>query len=135
MKETVATRKDYKLDWFSGTGAGGQHRNKHQNCLRLTHIPSGITVTAQGERDRPGNQRIAVEKMQVLLKAYYHPEVQEQRFKATEEIRVYREVDNLVKDHASGMELTYKEVVLDGDLGELIEARKMSLENDNENTG
>ena len=42
-----ATKKDFKLDWFSGSGAGGQHRNKHQNCLRLTHIPSGITVTSQ----------------------------------------------------------------------------------------
>ena len=38
---------DLKIEWYSGTGAGGQHRNKHQNSARVTHIPSGIVVTAQ----------------------------------------------------------------------------------------
>ncbi len=39
--------KDLKIEWYSGTGAGGQHRNKHQNSCRITHIPSGIVVTSQ----------------------------------------------------------------------------------------
>lgn len=38
---------DLKIEWFSGTGAGGQHRNKHQNSCRLTHLPTGLMVTAQ----------------------------------------------------------------------------------------
>lgn len=125
-KVTLTTKKDFKLDWFSGTGAGGQHRNKHMNCLRLTHIESGITVTAQTERDRPSNQRQAMERIAPLIVAYYHPEVQKARFNATETIRTYHQPDNRVKDHASGLMLTYKEVVTDGDLSDMIEARMKS---------
>ncbi len=38
---------DYSIEWYSGSGAGGQHRNKHQNSARITHIPTGIVKTAQ----------------------------------------------------------------------------------------
>lgn len=49
--------RDLRIEWFSGTGAGGQHRNKHQNSCRLTHLPSGIVVTAQTRnRDSSLNQ-------------------------------------------------------------------------------
>jgi len=39
--------RDFKVEWYSGTGAGGQHRNKHQNSCRLTHLPTGLCSTAQ----------------------------------------------------------------------------------------
>jgi protein subunit release factor A len=120
-------KKDFKYDWFSGTGAGGQHRNKHQNCLRLTHVESGITVTAQTNRDRPSNERVAFEKLIPLIKTFYHPEVQKERFKAKETIRTYHEPDNRVKDHASGLVRTYKEVVVDGDIEDMVEARKNAV--------
>jgi len=38
---------DFKIEWYSGTGAGGQHRNKHQNSCRITYLPTGQTATAQ----------------------------------------------------------------------------------------
>ncbi len=65
MKELLfsITKKDFKLEWFSGTGAGGQYRNKHQNCLRLTHIESGVTVTGQSNRDRIANQKEAMQNL------------------------------------------------------------------------
>jgi peptide chain release factor 1 len=40
-------KTDFSLEWYSGSGAGGQHRNKHQNCARLTHLPTGLVKTAQ----------------------------------------------------------------------------------------
>jgi peptide chain release factor 1 len=46
---------DYRIEWFSGSGAGGQHRNKHQNSCRLIHIPTG-TIEARQGRDRVSNQ-------------------------------------------------------------------------------
>lgn len=45
---------NFKIEWFSGTGKGGQHRNKHQNSCRLIHLPTGITVSIQG-RERKSN--------------------------------------------------------------------------------
>lgn len=123
-------RKDLNFDWFSGTGAGGQHRNKHMNCLRLKHIPTGIRVTAQNARDRVTNERDAMEKLTVRVKSFLHPEAVKERFKAKENIRSYREPDNIVKDHASGSVFSYKEIVLDADpeeFGKAIEARRNSV--------
>jgi len=53
------TKKDLKITWFSGTGSGGQHRNKHQNCVRLQHIESGIIATGQSNKDRINNMKEA----------------------------------------------------------------------------
>lgn len=50
------TKKDLKIEYFSGKGAGGQHRNKHQNCVRIHHKDSGALVTGQSHRERQANQ-------------------------------------------------------------------------------
>lgn len=57
------TKKDFEIHWFSGTGAGGQHRNKHQNCCRLYHPASGVRVTGQSNRDRVANQKEALNNL------------------------------------------------------------------------
>ena len=54
------TKKDFDIDYFSGTGAGGQHRNKHQNCVRLRHKESDTMSTGQSNRDRKSNMREAI---------------------------------------------------------------------------
>lgn len=53
------TKKDFSITWFSGTGAGGQYRNKHQNCCRIIHSESGAMGTGQSQRDRVANQKEA----------------------------------------------------------------------------
>jgi len=53
------TKKDFTITWFSGSGAGGQHRNKHQNCCRITHSESGASATGQEQRSREQNLRTA----------------------------------------------------------------------------
>jgi len=53
------TKKDFEVTWFSGTGAGGQYRNKHQNCCRIIHKESGSMGTGQSQRDRISNQKEA----------------------------------------------------------------------------
>jgi peptide chain release factor 1 len=53
------TKKDFKVDWFSGQGAGGQNRNKTKNCCRLTHIDTGIIKVGQNERCREKNKKDA----------------------------------------------------------------------------
>lgn len=61
MKKLIftLTKKDFEITWFSGSGAGGQHRNKHQNCCRIKHIATGILSTGQSQRDRQSNVREA----------------------------------------------------------------------------
>lgn len=123
-----ATKKDFKLDWFSGSGAGGQHRNKHQNCLRLTHVPSGITTISQTERDRPSNLRNAFRAMAKRLVAHWMGEQRKERYRASEEVlRTYHEPDNRVTDHASGKRLTYGEVVDKSSIAEMVEARRHAM--------
>jgi peptide chain release factor 1 len=51
---------DYQIEWFSGTGCGGQHRNKHQNSARITHLPTGVTRSAQ-TRSRENSLRLAMQ--------------------------------------------------------------------------
>jgi len=62
MKELLFSinKKDLKIDYFSGTGAGGQYRNKHQNCVRIHHNESGAISTGQSQRDRKSNIREAL---------------------------------------------------------------------------
>lgn len=126
----ILEKKDLEYAWFSGTGAGGQHRNKHMNCLRLKHVPSNIQVTAQNHRDRLSNERDALEKLTARVKSFYHPEVQKERFRAKETIRSYREPDNIVKDHASGEVFSYKDIVLNADpnvVEEMVIARRNAV--------
>ncbi len=65
MKELLfsITKKDFSINYYSGTGAGGQHRNKHQNCVRLKHMDSGATVTGQSSRSRQQNLREALNNL------------------------------------------------------------------------
>lgn len=76
MRELLfsVTKKDFDITWFSGTGSGGQYRNKHQNCCRIIHRDSGAIGTGQSQRDRISNQKEAFtsltqsEKFQKWLK-------------------------------------------------------------------
>jgi protein subunit release factor A len=61
--DLTVSKKDFDIQWFSGTGAGGQHRNKHQNCCRLVHRASGVTTTGQGSRSRKQNLSSALHQL------------------------------------------------------------------------
>jgi peptide chain release factor 1 len=58
--------REFKVEWFSGSGAGGQHRNKHQNCCRVRHLPTGLIRQAVG-RERHANLTEAMEAINVAL--------------------------------------------------------------------
>ena len=127
-----ARKKDFRIDWFSGTGGGGQHRNKHRNCCRITHIESGLSATGQEHRERPANQKAAFERLTHRLVAHYVAKHDFDQYRSDKRIRTYHEPRNSVLDHASGHQLTYKYVVLDGNLEEMINARRRAMmEEDN----
>jgi peptide chain release factor 1 len=60
--EITIPDSDLKIEWYSGSGAGGQNRNKVKACCRLRHIPSGVVTTAQ-TRSRENSYRLALEEM------------------------------------------------------------------------
>ncbi len=102
---------DFRLEWYSGSGSGGQHRNKHQNSARITHVPTGITRTAQ-TRDRENSKRLAMESLlgeldrirQTQTRTIRHVEKREQTGSGQrgDKIRTYRFQDNITTDHRSG---------------------------------
>ncbi len=83
------TKKDFRIEYFSGTGKGGQYRNKHQNCVRLHHNESGVLTTGQSHRERTANLREAFNNFvkHPKFKLWHSKKVQEViRGKTIEEI-------------------------------------------------
>lgn len=105
------TETDLQLEWYSGSGAGGQHRNKHQNSARLRHLPTGIVVTAQC-RKREESLRQARAALLARLKELALNETHglENRARAdqvgtgmrADKRRTYRFRDDRVHDHLTG---------------------------------
>lgn len=131
--ELHLTKKDFKLDWFSGTGKGGQNRNKHQNCVRISWTaPDGTVIRAQSQvhRDRPANQSAAFKLLVSRILRHLATVSQgakspsDEVTQSTERVRTYHAERNVVIDHASGLERSYKEVVTGGDMSEMIVARR-----------
>lgn len=65
--ETKVRRDDVRIDTFRSSGAGGQHRNKTDSGVRITHLPTGIVVTATEERSQHQNRAVAWERLQARL--------------------------------------------------------------------
>ena len=102
---------DLKIEWYSGTGAGGQHRNKHQNSCRITHLPTGTVATAQC-RSRQNSLAEALNAIQKHIdnqtQTAYSKEVASYRKAQVgsgmrgDKIRTYRFQDDRVQDHITG---------------------------------
>ena len=121
------TKKDFIIEWFSGTGAGGQHRNKHQNCCRIKHIESGLVGSGQDARDRITNQRNAFNRLAKKIISYYS--VPKERRLNNDVIRTYHAERNEVIDKASGYRKSYKDVVINADIAGMITARARAMIN------
>ena len=126
--ELHLSKKDFKLEWYSGTGAGGQSRNKNQYCCRITHIDSGLSAIGTESKSRIQNQKFAFQNLVQKLIGWYSLKKDNTKSENinTNVIRNYHAVRNEVLDKASGYKLSYKEVVLDGNISKMIEARKLA---------
>ena len=124
--------KDLRIDTYRSTGAGGQHVNKTDSAVRITHLPSGIVVQCQNERSQHKNKAMAMKYLQSRL---YEMKLREQNEKLQEinktkkgiawgsQIRSYvLHPYKMVKDHRTNLETGNVNKVLDGDIDEFIEA-------------
>ena len=93
------TKKDLRIEWFSGSGSGGQHRNRHKNCCRLTHIETGVTTQGTDHKERRANQRDAIRRManHWRIKAFLSERLEEEERGETIRQRAERAVDELMK--------------------------------------
>ncbi len=126
---------DIKIDTYRAGGAGGQHVNKTDSAVRITHLPSGIVVQCQNERSQMKNRSTA---MKVLKSRLYDMEMAKRREEADalhdtkmeisfgSQIRSYvLHPYRMVKDHRTSHEVGQADSVLDGDLDGFIEAYLM----------
>jgi len=126
---------DLKIDTLRSGGAGGQHVNKVESAVRITHLPSGVVVLCQQERSQHKNRAMA---MKILRSKLYEIEMRERMEKAQEAHRSKKDIAwgsqirsyvlapyRMVKDHRTGHETGNVDAVLDGVLIEFI--RKVLL--------
>jgi len=122
---------DLRIDVYRASGAGGQHVNRTESAVRITHIPTGTVVQCQNDRSQHKNKDQAMKQLKAKL---YELEIQKQNAEkqALEEtksdigwgsqIRSYVLDDSRIKDLRTGVETRNTQSVLDGDLDKFIEA-------------
>jgi len=128
--EVEINEDDLRIDTFRASGAGGQHVNKTDSAIRITHAPTGIVTSCQNERSQHRNKETA---MKILKARLYDMKKQEQDEKLDGFIGVKKEIAwgsqirsytlqpyQLIKDHRSGYETGNVNAVLDGGLDEFI---------------
>ncbi|MEL7375331.1 MAG: peptide chain release factor 2 [Bacteroidota bacterium] len=129
--EVEINPSDLRTDTFRASGAGGQHVNKTESAIRITHIPTGIVVECQDERSQHQNRDRA---MNMLRSRLYELELRKQQAEKDEieagksliewgsQIRSYVLDDRRVKDHRTGYQTSQTDAVLDGDLDGFLKA-------------
>ena len=130
--EVVINPADLRVDTYRASGAGGQHVNKTDSAVRITHLPTGIIVTCQNERSQHKNRAMAMKILRARLFELEERKKREQLEQFTKEkkeitwgsqIRSYvLQPYRMVKDHRTGVEIGNTDAVLDGAIDPFIEA-------------
>ena len=133
--EISVNPNDLRVDTYRASGAGGQHVNKTDSAVRITHIPTGVVVQCQSERSQRMNRENA---MKILMSRLYQKKKEEEKQKLQEledskkeiawgsQIRSYVfHPYNLVKDHRTKVETSNTQDVMDGNIDEFIQSYLM----------
>lgn len=128
---------EIRVDTYRASGAGGQHVNKTDSAVRMTHIPTGIVVQCQNERSQIKNRATAMRILKARVRQHHKEEEEKQRLEKLSEkkkiewgsqIRSYvLHPYNMVKDHRTDEETSNTQAVLDGDIDRFIESYLLSF--------
>jgi len=123
---------DLRIDTYRASGAGGQHVNKTESAIRITHLPTGMVVSCQDEKSQLKNKEQAMRVLKSRLYDFYHSRQEAERAGArksqigsgdrSERIRTYNFPQGRVTDHRIGLTLYKLEAFLDGDMDEMLDA-------------
>lgn len=123
---------DLRIDVFRASGAGGQHVNTTDSAVRITHIPTGVVVSCQDERSQHKNKAKAMKILQSRILAAEKEKQDAEQSKLrkdmvgsgnrSEKVRTYNYPQNRVTDHQVDITLKKLDVVVEGDLDEIVEA-------------
>ena len=128
--------KDVKVDTYRSSGAGGQHVNKTESAIRLTHLPTGIVVNCQDERSQIKNREKAFAILKSKLYDYYQTQANAEYAAArrsqvgtgdrSERIRTYNFPQGRVTDHRIGLTLYSIDSFMNGNIDEMVEALRLA---------
>lgn len=106
-------RRDFKVDTYKGSGPGGQHRNKVETAVKITHLTTGINASATKSKSQARNKKDAFHRLAHKLIKYYTMEEFDIRKTELnlERIRTYNEQRGTVKNHRTGVVADYKSVL------------------------
>ena len=131
MDEVDINKGDLRIDTFRASGAGGQHVNKTDSAIRITHLPSGVVVECQDERSQHKNKARALSLLAAKLLSSAQEEVAAEQADArkslvgsgdrSERIRTYNYPQGRVTDHRINLTLYKLGDIMEGDVNCLIE--------------
>jgi peptide chain release factor 1 len=136
IEEVNINKSDLKIDTYRASGAGGQHVNKTESAIRITHLPTGTVAESQESRHQIKNRDIAMQrliaKITEVQRTQQESELASHRRSLvgsgdrSDKIRTYNYPQNRVTDHRIGLTLYNLDRIMEGDLGEIIEALRVA---------
>jgi len=133
--DVVINSDDLKIDVLRSGGAGGQHVNKTESAVRITHLPSGIVIKCQDDRSQHKNKASAMKVLRARLYELEQDKLQSERSEMRKEqvgsgdrsqkIRTYNFPQNRVTDHRINMTIYNLEAFIQGEIDEMIKALKI----------